>query len=103
MFKTPDGKADLTVDASYQKDIWGGDSVRGIAQLAEFANGGLQSHVVLAACASDESAYEDRHTREGRFTSAFLRAVKVAGTDTMTYSELMRRLEILPSCVACPA
>ncbi|VDB87809.1 unnamed protein product [Peniophora sp. CBMAI 1063] len=99
-FKAADGKTSLAVSASYQRDFWdrdGTSDVRGCCLLPAFANTGLQSHTVLAACASNESAYEDRHTREGRFTAAFLRAVRVGGTDTMTYSELMRRLEILPS------
>ena len=98
-FKTADD-VKLTISSTYQKDIWA-DPARGLAtNLPQFANGGLQSHVVLAACGSEQSAYEDRSTREGRFTSALLRALEVYGTDTMTYSELIRRLDALPSYVA---
>lgn len=92
------GKDDtkLTISSTYQKEIWESFE-RGLVGLPLFANTGLRSHVVLAACNSDESAYEDRFTREGRFTSAFLRVLEVSGTDTMTYSELVRRLDTLPS------
>ncbi|KZV66269.1 hypothetical protein PENSPDRAFT_96886 [Peniophora sp. CONT] len=92
------GKDDtqLTISGTYQKEIWVSFE-RGLVGLPQFANTGLRSHVVLAACSSDESAYEDRFTREGRFTSAFLRVLEVSGTDTMTYSELIRRLDALPS------
>ncbi|KZV73885.1 hypothetical protein PENSPDRAFT_682439 [Peniophora sp. CONT] len=96
-FRSDDGTREYTISASYQNEIWGGAVERGLAKLDKFANGGLESHVVLAACGPDESAYEDFGTHEGRFTSAFLRVLKASGTDTMTYSELIRRLDNLPS------
>ncbi|KZV76174.1 hypothetical protein PENSPDRAFT_680379 [Peniophora sp. CONT] len=87
---------ELTISSSYQRDIWV-HSQRGVAYLPKFANAGLTSHVVLAACGPDESAYEDRIKHEGRFTSAFLSVLETAGTDTLTYAELIRRLDYLPS------
>lgn len=97
-----------TISASYQQELWGDEreepveDSRGIPYTTAFANSGLQSHVLLAACSPEQSAYEDCGTREGRFTSAFLNVLEVAGTDTMTYSELIRRLDKLPSCALLP-
>ena len=56
--------------------------------------------LVLAACGEDESAYEDRIKHEGRFTSAFLSVLEKSGTDTLTYAELIKRLDYLPSYVS---
>ncbi|VDB91742.1 unnamed protein product [Peniophora sp. CBMAI 1063] len=94
-FKSVDDK-ELTLDPMYQRDLWA-SAQRGIPYMANFANTGLTSHVVLAACGPDESAYEDREKHEGRFTSAFLGVLENAGTDTLTYSELIGRLDNLPS------
>ena len=96
-FKASDG-TELTISPSLQKDIWI-ESYRGIAYLPKFANAGLVSHVVLAACGEDESAYEDRIKHEGRFTSAFLSVLEKSVTDTLTYAELIKRLDYLPSYV----
>ena len=90
------GDTEYTISSTYLKSIWD-SSARGLVVEPKFANSGLQSHVVLAACSPEESAYEDRATREGRFTSALLRLLTKSGTDTMTYSDLIRRLDILPS------
>ncbi|KZV76182.1 hypothetical protein PENSPDRAFT_474063 [Peniophora sp. CONT] len=95
-FKSLDGKTDITISASYEQYLFPGDH-RGIADLPEFANAGLRSHIVLAACGPKENAYEDRQRHEGRFTSALLRVLKGAGADAITYAELMRRLDNLPS------
>ncbi|KZV77213.1 hypothetical protein PENSPDRAFT_679412 [Peniophora sp. CONT] len=97
-FKTEDGETDLTVDVSYQKDIWDSDdAARGLFLLPQFANSGLQSHIVLSACGPTQSAFENSRTHEGHFTSAFLRTIEESGMGTtMTYSELMDRLETKP-------
>ncbi|KZV61918.1 hypothetical protein PENSPDRAFT_658546 [Peniophora sp. CONT] len=103
-FKNKDDPSiEYTIRASYQQELWGDEreepveEKRGIAHLAAFANSGLRSHVLLAACSPDQSAYEDCGTREGRFTSALLHELETAGMDTLTYSELIRRLDKLPS------
>ncbi|KZV66217.1 hypothetical protein PENSPDRAFT_667856 [Peniophora sp. CONT] len=97
-FKAADGLTDVTVNPSYQQNYWASvDSHRQVVVASQFANAGLRSHVVLAACGPNESAFEDRIKNEGRFTSAFLRVLEKAGTDTLTYAELIRRLDYLPS------
>ncbi|KZV61919.1 hypothetical protein PENSPDRAFT_739635 [Peniophora sp. CONT] len=82
-----------TVDASYQSEHWGQRS----SLLAADAISGLRSHIILAACGRNESAYENPATRRGYFTTAFLRVLEAAGTIPMTYAELIRRLGTLPS------
>ncbi|VDC04231.1 unnamed protein product [Peniophora sp. CBMAI 1063] len=96
-----------TVGPTYHGHIWNGfegqpdrkDSSRALADLPVFSYGGLQSHIVLAACGPNEFAFEDFTIGEsevpvceGRFTSALLRELKATGPDTITYTELIRRL-----------
>ncbi|VDB83368.1 unnamed protein product [Peniophora sp. CBMAI 1063] len=97
-----------TIDPSYQKEIWGADNcqdrslrsiergVGGKVDPSAFANGSLQSHVLLAACSPDQSAYEDCVVHGGRFTSALLALLKQPTAGAMTYSELIKRLDKLP-------
>ncbi|PVF95475.1 hypothetical protein CPB86DRAFT_711236 [Serendipita vermifera] len=61
----------------------------------EFKFHGDASHVLLAACASGESAMEidDR----GAFTQSILSTIKALGTQNLTYDLLIRRLPSLPS------
>ncbi|VDC02345.1 unnamed protein product, partial [Peniophora sp. CBMAI 1063] len=95
-FESKDGKKDVTISASYQRDIWA-PSLRGIASMPEFSNTGLRSHIVLAACGPEESAFEDRRTHESRLTAALLRVLREVGPDTLTYAELIRRIDCIPS------
>ena len=94
-FKDLDGKADITISASYQQSLRHYDDVREL----QYMFLGIVSHVHLTACAAGENAYEDYERHEGRFTAALLRALRGADTSKTTYKELMRRLEHLPGCV----
>ncbi|KZV69359.1 hypothetical protein PENSPDRAFT_652436 [Peniophora sp. CONT] len=77
------------------------DSQRGAVHLSQFANAGLMSHVVLAACGPHESAYEDPVKHEGHFTSDFLRVLQEPGTSKITYSELVQRLRLTHQTPRC--
>jgi hypothetical protein len=54
----------------------------------------MRSHVLLAACGAHELAYENNN--EGAFTSALLQLLKVTGVGSITYAEIIDRLEDLP-------
>ena len=53
-----------------------------------FAREGLRSHVLLAACHSQESAYERLSSLRGVFTKALLETFKKIGIDKLTYATL---------------
>ncbi|VDB88738.1 unnamed protein product [Peniophora sp. CBMAI 1063] len=55
---------------------------------------GLASHVLLAACQSDEVAGEERG--RGLFSQALLETLKAVGAEKVTYLDLRRRLPDLP-------
>ncbi|PVF92206.1 hypothetical protein CPB86DRAFT_744545, partial [Serendipita vermifera] len=78
------------------RDILKGfDGSRATEVPKEFKFHGDASHVLLAACASGESAMEidDR----GAFTQSLLSTLKAFGTQNLTYDTLIRRLPSLPS------
>lgn len=53
-----------------------------------------QSHVLLAACGRDQSAYEYSAKKHGLFTHFLLRALRKYNVDELTYSSLMHKLRI---------
>ncbi|KAH7921902.1 hypothetical protein BV22DRAFT_1038069 [Leucogyrophana mollusca] len=87
------------------QDIWGAIELnetknsRAIAPSAGFAQSGLLSHVLLAACGADEFAREE--DKRGIFTSALIEVLKV-GVNKLTYAELLQQLPPLstqnPQC-----
>ncbi|KAH7921890.1 hypothetical protein BV22DRAFT_1131900 [Leucogyrophana mollusca] len=84
------------------QDIWGAVEAkndRAIAPATGFAQSGLLSHVLLAACGADELAREEN--KQGVFTSALIEALKF-GAHKLTYAELLQRLPPLstqnPQC-----
>ncbi|VDB91753.1 unnamed protein product [Peniophora sp. CBMAI 1063] len=95
-FKSSNG-TELTVNASDHPNFLTGFRRGTVDYLPEFLNSSLTSHVVLAACGPHESAYEDSIRKEGRFTTAFLSVLANAGTDTLTYADVINRLSYLPS------
>ena len=99
-FKDIDGKADITISASYQQSLWRNSNA--LKTLVFKSLFGPRSHVLLTACGPGENAYEDHERREGRFTAALLRTLRGKVTSNMTYYELMMRLEDLPGCVTLP-
>jgi hypothetical protein len=69
------------------------DIVRG-TNFEKFRHHGLvRSHVLLAACALQERAYETKSS--GAFTRALLRALNGANTAELTYEGLIDRMDAL--------
>ena len=60
-----------------------------------FSRKGLRSHVLLAACRSQELAYE--RTSRGVFTVALIKTLKDIGVDKLTYATLFDRMPPLSS------
>ncbi|VDB83370.1 unnamed protein product [Peniophora sp. CBMAI 1063] len=89
-----------TIDSSYEEEVYRNDANHPNAsnQTAgpRFADSDLQSHILLAACSPEQSAFENRSVRRGRFTSALLTLLRKPGTGTLTYAELIQRLDNLP-------
>ncbi|KAF8970609.1 hypothetical protein BDZ97DRAFT_1914501 [Flammula alnicola] len=54
--------------------------------------GGLESHVLIAACGRGERAYESGG--HGHFTAAFLELLEREGRDNLIYSEIPRHMKV---------
>ena len=79
------------VPSNLDQDIWNvfessSGSERGTEVHSGFARKGLKSHVLLAACRSQELAYE--RTSRGAFTVALLKTLTDIGIDKLTYATL---------------
>ena len=88
------------IPSDLDRDIWidfesSKISGRGTEVNAGFTHGGLRSHVLLAACGSEESAIE-RNGR-GLFTQRLLDALMTFEIDKLTYAGLLQRMPRLPS------
>jgi hypothetical protein len=59
-----------------------------------FLYGGLRSHILLAACGAKEKAKEEQG--QGVFTKALLEILRTVSADTVTYTDLLRRIHALP-------
>ena len=70
-------------------------SERGTEVNAGFTHGGLRSHVLLAACGSEESAIEQKS--RGVFTQKLLDALTTFEIEKLTYAGLLQRMPRLPS------
>ena len=66
---------------------------RGSVVSKDFAFSGLRSHVLLAACASNESAYETNG--RGDFTTALLKLLMTHGADKITYTGCIQKFPSL--------
>jgi hypothetical protein len=73
---------------------------RGARVPDKFRHHGLQSHILLAACASHELAHENRNS--GAFTAALLKALKGVDTAELTYEGLIERMDKLKTYVPRP-
>ncbi|KAI0032857.1 caspase domain-containing protein [Vararia minispora EC-137] len=81
---------------SLDYDIWSEvPPDRAVAVAAGFAQAGSRSHVLLAACASNEIAQEEKG--RGVFTTALLDVLKILGTTKITYRDLIAKLPDLPA------
>ena len=78
------------VPSNLDKDIWESSESMGLGRGTEvhsgFARKGLRSHVLLAACRSQELAYE--RTSRGLFTVALLKTLMDIGIGKLTYASL---------------
>jgi hypothetical protein len=84
---------DEDLPSDLDEDVLGADTgTRGAAP--QKAATGLASHVLLAACQSDEVAGEERG--RGLFSQALLETLKAVGAEKVTYLDLRRRLPDLP-------
>ena len=88
-----------SVPSNLDQDIWGDSECleRGTEVHSGFARKGLRSHVLLAACHSQESAYE--RTSRGVFTVALLETLMHPniGIDKLTYATLLDQIPPLSS------
>lgn len=67
---------------------------RGASIAANVRFHGHKSHVLLAACGPEETAFEDKH--QGFFTSKLLELLRTVGADKLSYADAIRRLPSLP-------
>ncbi|KAJ2917516.1 hypothetical protein MD484_g2898, partial [Candolleomyces efflorescens] len=72
--------------------------VRGFSVHDRFRHAGCRSHVLLAACAPDETAYEDAHS--GVFTRGLLNALEAVDLSQTTNIGLLQQLTDLPRFVS---
>ena len=76
------------------------DVERGATVKSGFARKGLRSHVLLAACQSQESAYERTSSQRGVFTLALLDTLIAIGIDKLTYATLFDlRMPTFPASI----
>jgi len=65
---------------------------RGIPQDDGFIRSHMTSHILLAACAEDEQAYE--RDGQGLFTGELIRLLREYGTTSYTYEGLIQDIKI---------
>lgn len=86
------------VHVDLDRSIWKSEEQgRGTAIATGFANAGLNSHILLAACGADEKAQEQGG--RGMFTCALLDVLNDVDASKLTYTDLMRRIGHLPGYV----
>ncbi|KAF8150599.1 caspase domain-containing protein [Crassisporium funariophilum] len=92
-----DRGVDITTPAPEDLDaeILAESDTRGVAISRGFLQSGLRSHVLLAACKSDERAREVKSS--GDFTKALLYTLNTMSIDKITYTDLIEELPPLPS------
>ncbi|KAF8436542.1 caspase domain-containing protein [Boletus edulis BED1] len=89
----------MIIPGNLDRTIWSGR----LAQISPgFAHHGLRSHVLLAACGEQESAYE--YERRGQFTSALVKTLRMFAINNsdLTYTEALQRIHLVkqqhPQC-----
>ncbi|KAG8837877.1 hypothetical protein FRC18_007460 [Serendipita sp. 400] len=100
-------KQEIVVPNDLDKDILGSikdisSGTRSTTSDSKFLKAGLNSHVLLAACGSQETAKEDSAGTRGIFTKALLDVLVTVGAEKLTYADLIERLPSLheqnPQC-----
>jgi hypothetical protein len=88
-------KIEGNLPARLDQHIWDkSDEDRAMDIAPGFLYGGLRSHVLLAACGAKEKAKEEQG--QGVFTKALLEILRTVSADTVTYTDLLRRIHALP-------
>jgi hypothetical protein len=77
------------------ENIWIDFVERGVEVPSGFLRKGLRSHVLLAACHSEKSAYE--RTSRGVFTVALIDTLADIGINNLTYTTLLGQMPTLSS------
>ncbi|KAF8584894.1 hypothetical protein K439DRAFT_1633170 [Ramaria rubella] len=85
---------DLDLDIVLEPEFEQGG--RAINTPTVFLTSNLRSHILLAACGSEELAYENKKLGRGAFTTALIETLLNVGVDKLTYTGLMDRLPNLP-------
>jgi len=88
-------KLDDNVPSDIDSNICRHEGLRCSSLSSGFAQHGLLSHVILAACGAKELAHED--TRRGVFTKALLTTLRTVGADKVSYRDILTRMPALPS------
>jgi Caspase domain len=88
------------IPSSLDRHIWGDSEDSRSGRVASgFLYSGLKSHVLLAACGVEQSAFDDPILQGGVFTSAILSVLEATGTESITYAEALQRMDPLPEFV----
>jgi hypothetical protein len=66
---------------------------RGVKVANGFAQRGIRSHVLLAACSANEKAREDAGVCRGRFTTALLKLLRSTGAEQLVYADVLCRID----------
>jgi hypothetical protein len=74
-------------DVPLEDEVVLDEAFRGFHAMSRFANVGLTSHVLLAACAADQKAREK--DKRGIFTEELLRLLGGSGFEDFTYNRLI--------------
>jgi hypothetical protein len=88
------------IPSELDRDVWidfesSKGSERGTDVKVGFTHGGLRSHVLLAACSSQESAIEQKS--RGLFTQGLLDVLTNSEIDKLTYAGILKRMPRLTS------
>ena len=79
------------IPPSLDEAVWGKlPKGRALEVVSGFAQFGLSSHVLLAACKQDEKAHEENH--RGKFTGALLHVLREVEAHKLSYKDLMERI-----------
>jgi hypothetical protein len=83
------------LSANCDKDIWSRETgTRGVGIAEGFSGKFHASHVLLAACGRDQSAWEDPKSGQGLFTQSLLKLLGRRDVESLTYTSLMHNLKM---------
>lgn len=83
------------LSANCDKGIWSRETgSRGVGVAEGFSGKFRASHVFLAACGRDQSAWEDPKSGHGLFTQSLLKLLEKRDVENLTYTSLMHNLKM---------